>query len=235
MSFVKQNRCVAIAGAQMLYWLHCNLGVPQTAPSQAYCNGNKDSYTFGQTNYTSTIWEFMDRIGLRAAPLIANVGKRVGMRYGNTGSAAQTSDLVDHVFAPYGIGCTYMAYNVDTLISHLYNGYPVIVRAKAKNKNYGHNFIVDQYLRQQPVYKRVYVWVYDTYPTGKPLPYVPDMTEAVYYSPTITRISMNWGWNKSDNYAWYGLTDDWIIHSDSGQDKWNVNRAMICNWSVLNN
>jgi len=31
--------CVAIAGAQMLYFLHNKLGVPEMAPSQAYCYG----------------------------------------------------------------------------------------------------------------------------------------------------------------------------------------------------
>lgn len=86
--------CVAIAGAQMLFYLHENLHVPTTAPSKAYCDGDINSYTWDQTNYTSDIWDEMERDSVKAAPLIANVGKRLNMKYGDNGSGAQTKDLV---------------------------------------------------------------------------------------------------------------------------------------------
>lgn len=86
--------CVAIAGAQMLYFLHFTFGVPSTAPSKAYCEGNVNSYTWEQTDYSSTIWSDMATSGYSAAPLIADVGRRLNMQYGDNESGASTEDLV---------------------------------------------------------------------------------------------------------------------------------------------
>jgi len=90
--------CVAIAGAQMLYYLHYHLGVPVEAPSSAYCYGcvtEHPTYRWGQSDYSSTVWDDMALDGSEAAPLIANVGKRVSMTYRNDNSIAYTSDLVN--------------------------------------------------------------------------------------------------------------------------------------------
>ncbi|MBR5776215.1 MAG: C10 family peptidase, partial [Bacteroidaceae bacterium] len=98
--------CVAIAAGQMLYYLHNYYGVPATAPSEAYCNGNINSYTWEQTNYTTSIWEEMDN-STKAAPLIADIGRRINMEYHDKESSAPTADLPENVFAPYGISCSY--------------------------------------------------------------------------------------------------------------------------------
>lgn len=223
--------CVAIAGAQMLYFLHNHFGVPETAPSEAYCYGYVNTnYNWAQTSYNSTIWNTMNVYSSDAAPLIADVGRRVGMSYGNDGSGAQTSDLVDDVFAPYGISCTYSTYDKDELKTELQNGIPVILSARTTEA--GHAFIADRYRRERTVTKHCYEWEYDFFPPGVPLPYIPPMEEFEYSTPTICEIGMNWGWGSEYNNEneWYALTDDWI----KGKYNFNQSRAMIYNFHVLN-
>lgn len=226
--------CVAIAGAQMLYYLHYHYGVPATAPSEAYCNGNINSYTWEQTNYTTSIWDNMN-YGINAAPLIADVGRRVNMDYGNNGSGAYTSDLVNKVFVPYGISCSYITYNVDSLKKSLINSMPVLIRAASNSdtNKVGHAFITDRYKRTRIVTENYYEWVYDTYPSHTPLPWVPEKIEYTYSSPTISMIGMNWGWGSyfNDEDEWFSLTGDWYTPPYN----WNINRHMIHGFKVIDN
>ena len=228
--------CVAIAGAQMLYFLHSTFGIPSTAPSKAYCKGNVNSYTWEQTDYSSHIWADMANNGYYAAPLIADVGRRLNMQYGDNGSGALTEDLINKVFVPYGISCLYTSYNVDLLRKSLLKGMPVILSAKSiKTRSsgtgkVGHAFIADRYKRTRMVTKNYYEWVYDSYPDGKPIPVVPDKVESTYSSPTISMIGFNWGWGSYYNVPteWFGLTGDWISSQYSMSSyNWNINRNMI--------
>lgn len=237
--------CVAIAGAQMLYFLHEHFGVPETAPSEAYCYGfvGAKDYLWDQYNYTSEIWNDMgdwdENVDARAAaPLIANVGKLLNASYGDLLTEATTSDLVDKVFAPYGISCIYTDnYDVDILKTSLLNDMPVILKAHTSRiingKKGGHAFIADKYRTYVIVTENHYVWVYDGVST-KPLPYVPDKVEYTYSSPKIDAIGMNWGWESqyNNNGDWYSLTGDWINSWDSNKDNWNISRAMIYGFKV---
>lgn len=234
--------CVAIAGAQMLYFLHDYYGVPSTAPSEAYCYGDINSYTWDQTNYTTDIWSNMNSYGVYAAPLIANVGKRLGMDYGNDASGAYTSDLVNNVFAPYGISCIFANYDTNILKNSLLNGMPVLLDARSwytsdsGTKKSGHAFIADRYKRTRIVTKNYYEWVYDSYPTNTPIPMVPEKIEYTYSSPNISMIGFNWGWG-SYYYVpneWFSLTGDWISSRVTSYN-WNINRHMIYNFQVINN
>ena len=233
--------CVAIAGAQMLYFLHNKFGVPETAPSEAYVVGHVGSPHFGiQTNYTSTIWDDMTTNDSCAAPLIADVGRRVDMDYGNNSSSAQTEDLVDDVFAPYGISCTYSSYNVDTLCNKLILDIPVILRARAEENRgtVGHAFIADRYKRARLFTENVYYWVWDTTPPGAPLlpPDPLEIIDTIISAPKIRMIGMNWGWGSYyNNGEWYTLTGDWINHYRTDSLNWNKNRKMIYNFKVSNN
>lgn len=234
--------CVAIAGAQMLYFLHNSLGVPVTAPSEAYCNGNINSYTWDQTNYNSDIWNYMKNNGIYAAPLIANVGRRLNMKYGDISSGAYTSDLVNKVFAPYGINCTYTNYDTNYLKNSLTNGMPVLLDALSKrttnsgSEKVGHAFIADRYKRTRTVTENHYVWVYDSIPPKTPIKMVPDKIEYRYSSPEISMIGINWGWGSDCNIPdeWFSLTGDWISRSNESYN-WNINRHMIYNFQVINN
>ena len=229
--------CVAIAAGQMLYFLNKKLGVPETAPSEAYCNGNVNSsdYDWAQTNYTSSIWNLMNVHGMYAAPLIADIGRRVNMNYGDNGSDASALNLPNSVFAPYGISCTHGNYNAETVKSSLFSGYPVILCAKSSTTGGGHAFITDRYKRHRLVTRNNYEWVYDTMPTDKPMPYVQPYVEYIYSSPSIYMIGMNWGWGSYYNQAsdWFTLTGDWIATGDD--NNWIIGRKMIYGFQILNN
>jgi hypothetical protein len=233
--------CVAIAGAQMLYFLHEHYEVPATAPSEAYCNGDINSYTWDQTNYTSDIWDYMNTNGSYAAPFIANVGRRLNMDYGDSGSQAYTSDLVNNVFLPYGISCTYANYDTTILKNSLIKDMPVLLDARSTytsstgTEKVGHAFIADRYKRTRIVTKNYYEWVYDSYPPYTPIPMVSEKIEYVYSSPNITMIGFNWGWGESYNNTkeWFSLTGDWICGGETSYN-WNINRHMIYNFQVIN-
>ena len=233
--------CVAIAGAQMLYFLHNKFGVPETAPSEAYVVGHVGSPHAGiQYNYTSTIWDDMTTNDSCAAPLIADVGRRVDMDYGNNSSGANTEDLVDDVFAPYGISCTYSSYNADTLCAKLSLMIPVILRARAEENRgtVGHAFIADRYKRAKLITENVYWWVWDTIPPGVPLlpPDTLEIIERDTSSARIRMIGMNWGWGSYyNNDEFYTLTGDWINHRRTDSLNWNIDRKMIYNFKVINN
>lgn len=226
--------CVAIAAAQMLYFLHYSLGVPETAPSEAYCNGSVSTgYDWDQYNYTSGIWDEMnERYMPAAAPLVADIGRRLNMRYGDNGSGAYTRDLPANVFAPYGISCTYCPYDIHFLMTSLSQGTPVLLGAFSNvsgTDKIGHAFIVDRYKRVREVAENVYEWVYDYVPNGVRIPYVPDKYETVYGFPFISMIGMNWGWGYSYNNEWYSITGDWIL----GGNNYTISRDMVYNFSVI--
>ena len=232
--------CAAIAVAQMLYFLNDNLEVPETAPSEAYCYGNVNGYTWAQTNYTSDVWNYMNtNDGIYAAPLIADVGRRLNTNYTDNGSFSrvQETDWVDSLFIPYGITCTYTSYNVGLLKNSLLNGMPVLLTAhsietRSNGGGVGHAFIADRYKRNRTVTENTYVWVYDTFPPNTPLPEVPSEIEYTYSSPTISMISMNWGWGPINNFVfgWYSLTGDWI----TSQYNWNIDRHMFYDFHATN-
>lgn len=228
--------CVAIAGAQMLYFLHNKLGVPAMAPSQAYCYGTIVDYDMDQTNPSSTIWSSMNNPGsMSAAPLVAKVGKLVGMDYGIYDSGAITQHLVENVFEEYGISCTYDNYSTGTLRTSLLNGMPVILRAESSIAG-GHAFIADKYKCTRTVTANYYIWVFESWPPHTPIPAVPEHVEYTYISPANNMIGMNWGWGEDFNNNWYSITGDWIAGAVGDVPcNWNIDRHMIHGFSVTNN
>lgn len=229
--------CAAIAGAQMLFFLHGRFGVPETAPSSAWCNGNVTNYSWAQTDYTSEIWDEMNTNGLAAAPLIANVGRLLNMTYTNTSSGASADAMAYNVFPQYGISSIYSNFNGEILKTSLWDGMPVLLLAFSyKNGNtserVGHAFIVDKIKRTRMVTRNYYVWVYDSRPVNVPALSHPDREEFIYSPPLETMIGMNWGWGPSSNSPneWYSLTGDW----HTGIYNWNLDRMMIHGFNVIN-
>ena len=258
--------CVAISGAQMLYFLHDKLGVPDSTVSQASCTG--DITTMTQWDYSSTIWDLMPhdgadansylQNGAYAAPLIAQIGVRVNMLYGDNASNAFTKDLVNNVFLPYGITCQYVAYDETLLFNSLLSGMPVIMRAETVDKK-GHSFIVDGYKRTCTVTEYIYRWIHDedwdpiigggTVSPNAMIPYVPDMTTYTYSNIQNSYIRMNWGWFYTDvdgpwgpegdfaENTWFAPTGNWVIKAknENFEDvtmNFNVKRYMIYNFKV---
>jgi hypothetical protein len=170
---------------------------------------------------------------VNAAPLIADVGRRLNMKYEDDGSGAPDINLVNNVFPAYNISCNYSPYNTTYIKSSLSNGMPVILEAYYNDgtENVGHNFITDRYKSVQQIIKNTYFWVWDYIPPLTPLPVIDDKIEYTYSSPLITMIGMNWGWGYNSTSEWYSLTGDWI----KGTHNWNIDRRMIYGFQVANN
>lgn len=239
--------CIAIAAAQMLYFLHYEIGVPKKAPSWATCDGNIDSYTMEQGGLTSDIWDKMyeDMYDDYAAPLIANIGMRINMKYGNKNSISYDYLLKDRVFSYYGISCDYLQeYNASILCQNLQNKMPVIIGAQNSiqtrsvlmndkgEENCGHTFIADRYKYERQVTVNVYEWVYDDY--SKKHYFIPEspLKTEYKYSHYNEMVGFNWGYgpDKSDDSQWFTLTGDWIREKNKNQN-WNSQRDMIYNFT----
>lgn len=234
--------CVAIAGAQMLYFLHNKFGVPTHAPSQAYCNSkyNEKPYDWAQTEYTEEIWDQIRPNGKNAAPLVADIGRRINMAYGEQASYANTADLPAKVFAPYGISCARKDYNETDLCQSLMSGMPVIISAGDMNNMLSrHAFICDRYQRTKRVYTRVYRWVYDSYPvngdgTSVIVPDIPDKIEVTETLPQVSAIGFNWGEGPVYNSEseWFALSGPWTNENLSITADYRHNAYMIVDFKV---
>jgi hypothetical protein len=174
--------CVAVAGAQMLYYLHHKWGVPAAMYSTGYCIGWSDngaySYQFGFGNPTTTTWDQMalsrnDYGGYtdNVAILMGYVGWSIDMKYKSDGSGADTDDLVG-LFSNLGINSIYTGYNSSSVISSLNNNMPIILRAYRTKHDImflgidlgnwyenGHAWVADGYEKRQTKYTYYYHWV----------------------------------------------------------------------------
>lgn len=232
--------CVAISAAQMLYFLHNKLGVPQSAPSNAYCYGYVNNYESWQGNFSTSVWNYMAEYNYYAAPLVANVGTLLQINYGNSGSSSNNSYLPGRVFSAYGISCSFGGYNESTLVSSLESGMPVILGSRYGSD--GHSFIVDGYYRLRNVNVNHYVWVFDEENSSSSTrafrPNIEDRYTYQYCSPRITRVKMNWGWayginDTNYNNVWYTLIGDWHVNIDSRDYYFNTHRDMVYNFNTL--
>ncbi|MBQ7639760.1 MAG: C10 family peptidase [Bacteroidales bacterium] len=226
--------CVAVAGAQMLYYLHYYMGIPQTAPTTAYCYssvGDPDPLSqMGQGDYSATAWAEMDSLGQdKAGMLIASVAKMVHKNFGNNGSGAITADLVTDCFPNYRIASNYASYQETTVSNSLmYQNMPVIVRAggTAPNNN-GHCFIIDGYMRTRHQTIYTYVWEWLNYDPEEEYPKMPNQYDITYSSPVISYYYMNWGWGGDCNNVAFAKSGDWVIDN---QYNFIYERAMIHNF-----
>ena len=229
--------CVAIAGAQMLYYLHYFLGSPVTAPTSAMCSGTIDNYYISFTGASPTIWDSMMTTNYDitryydtsysddCSALIAQVGNQINMNYGNDSSSAYTEDLVDNVFAPRGISCNYVNYNTSKLFASVQNNKPVITRASSSTN--GHSFIIDGYKSLATAYYADYQWM-KYLGNGEYEPEERYLHEVTHGTPTLQEIYMNWGWGGSFDDVAYSPSGIWT----AGVDDYTSNKKMIYNFSI---
>ena len=234
--------CVAIAGAQMLYYLHNKIGRPQSALL------NPSFYEEFPNYNDTTIWNVMGHrwigtIGveeLSAARLIRDVGAKVDMNYGISSSGANTSELPEKVFQPYGVSCVFADYAVSTVKSSLRQRMPVLARAYSERTtdwlgryeySGGHAFIIDGYIRYKTVTTNEYSWFYDEeFAANNPIDRVPPRYEVTEGPADIQYICMNWGWyDDIDNYTWYGMGANWPTITGG----YNYVRQMITGFDEL--
>lgn len=234
--FHAQAGCVAIAAAQVLYYLHYKIGVPTEAPDAVSVTGNvENNLSITPTSMSSTIWDSMPITPYpsnhSASPLVAHVGYLAETSYGLEESSAAFINLPNNVFPTYHISCVHSNINYDTLAANLERQMPVILGAHAgSDEGVGHCFVADAYRRCRMVYTNVYEWVYDFIPTGTPIPQVPPKTEITYSLPHVTYIKMNWGqdsqWSNNADNVWFALTGAWAPECMAYQN-YSYRRSMV--------
>lgn len=166
--------CVAVAGAQMLYYLHYLKGKPLLGCDHITGGGivyDKENYhnSYSFSNPSKSVW---DNMPLRTANLynyidadkvkpvsilLIQVGMAVEMNYGEDGSGAQMSKLCD-LYQKYGIHSEYQDYSPELILRSLEDSIPVNIEAyrNKESKKFlfikvgekytiGHAWIIDGY------------------------------------------------------------------------------------------
>lgn len=237
--------CVAIAGAQMLYYLHGRLGRPMETPSSGYCYGVLGNYSQGFSDFSSLPLGDMFYNTVSSSLLIGFVGQAVDMDYGNVSSSAHTSDLVE-VFDGFGISCDYDSYDPGIVAAHLQDSIPVILRADGTRKTFlgipyyenGHAFIVDGFREIRYKYTDLYVWAY-TPDYADSLGYREydfdnSYTQVSYSSPIVNQIKINWGFGAVPSYNyWFTMTGNWHVTETDPDCDFDYRRHMVYNFSVM--
>ena len=173
--------CQAVAGAQMLYYLHNKIGLPLTAPTSGYCSGYStqlsDTTHFSQFfyNFNSSAWPAMaineqdwNHSDTLSALLIGYVGKSVGMQYSTFLSWAEPESLPPFL-SSLGIQSSLTPYNATTIFNSIKQlEMPAIIAAHAtKTTSYfgllttysdGHAFIADDYKDVYRIFLCTYRW-----------------------------------------------------------------------------
>lgn len=244
--------CVAVAGAQTLYYLHYNIGVPVNAFTTGSCWGysnSKSDYNFGFSfsNPTATAWDNMARDSWDFSRntdlggiLMGWVGMNIKMNYTLDASGANTEDLAPF-YNSIGINCTYKDYNSTELFQNLQNRKPVILSAYATKEpvrvlwitwgyNYkdGHAFVADGYETRQTKFTYHYQWVNGNgtqpmYVKSQRIPIIDESYKTEEYISTSNLLMINWGWNGSGDNGRYSYNGDW----NAGGYNFQYKRSMI--------
>ena len=247
--------CTAVAGANVLYYLHNKIGLPATMVSQAIYDEGDNEWLFHSPS--SSVWSAMDTLSvyglnyynLPESIMIGHVGKMIGTHYGGNYSWAWFSNLKSNLFSPYGISCSQGDYDEAIVASSLLNLMPVIITASNLLIPIDfdiHVFVADAYRRTQIKYTHRHHWVG---PIPSPDPEAgfiildgeyDDYYTFTYSSPQVTSIKFNWGWPEQWNdyeqfgadysvlnNGWYSLTDGWVIDDGNHTYDYNHNRSMI--------
>lgn len=233
--------CTAIAGAQMLYFLHSKYGLPSEMYSFAICTGNVNSHETTFYNSSVLTWQQMITNSSNSftyepeSAMIALLGELISANYTNNGTYASVDSLVQNVFMYYGYDCSFALYNESAVKSSLLAGDPVLIDAYSTTQ--GHDFLIDGYKRTRTHYITEH---YFRYPDGTSDPDKPDYATHSYSNPEITAIKMNWGWkNQWDstnpcNDGWFTLTGGWIVTLNNNPEAFQYNKAMVYGFSVMN-
>lgn len=220
--------CVAVAGAQMLYYLHDLFDL--MIPTPIHCIQNGD-ITNSQIEFDLFRYDVWDNMALYdyfpgnppdgysydyPALLMRFVGDIIGTQYGINGSGASIIDLVNVFFPLYHIDCTYTeSYSLSTITRNLSNRLPVLMRGVNSLNGFGHVWIADGY---KCTYNKV-INYYVSYQEPKTDVYLAllDKDDA-HYSRTTTEIvaeelHMNWGLGGAGNGYFAVAPSSWVLTS----------------------
>ncbi len=244
--------CVAIAGSQMLHYLHYKIGRPVNMYSVGYCNGNIDHYSYSYSDPNSSVWSNMNYsytddsdVTIPEAIMIGYVGTVVNMHYCDNifgqFSWALPSNLKTDLFEPMGISCSHGDYDEDIVRQSLLDEMPVIVSASnllIPTDGSIHCFVIDGYRRVQIKTTHHFRYVYDQ-PNNDilvPVPAPEEYSTYEYSSPIFANIKINWGWwnqwTDGVNDGWYALTSGWTVTNDGRTFDYNHYVKMIYGFAL---
>ena len=144
--------CTGVAMAQMLYYLHYQIGFPSGLYHNITCTGDcVPSYTFSlaRSNYVSNSsrWDNMKLFKNSSVgdsnyvgDLIMDVSDRVGMIYSYSGSGAFPSITG---FNYYGVTCNTGSYSSTIVKNNLLSGKPVLIYANTVGNTSAHTWVID--------------------------------------------------------------------------------------------
>ena len=214
--------CVAIAGAQVLYYYHYFFDMDNLAPATAIANGTLSDWNILFGGFSSTTWDEMAKKAnesfnkkQKTALFIAHIGNLVNMDYGNDGSGAYTTSLPNLVFSEYGISCsTALSYDSDIIIQNIIDRLPVVIKGRDNviiNDGDGHAWVIDGYQRTYDKITNYYA-VFDTVQLPSYIATL-DKDDADYSSSTTTttmkKVHMDWGWQDGDGFFSL-IPSEWI-------------------------
>lgn len=218
--------CVAVSGAQMLYYLHEKLNKPATFYTTGNCSGTDDNYTFTFSNNNAYAWNNMAlsiaTIDLnkwhQSAILIGWVGWKAGLDYGLKSTSGHTEDLKD-VFAEIGISSTYGDYDRNIAWSSLLKDMPIVVNSSATKKytlgipsyHDAHSWVIDGYSIVENKYEYVYEWTSET--DNHLYEYGEQKVEVI--TETTNYIQMNWGYDGKGDNSLYNPGSNWYETNNS--------------------
>ena len=208
--------CVAVAGAEVLYYLHKRYGVPVNMVSEGYCNGVIGNYSRWFDNADSDVWDDMSEqwrdttyIGIPEALMIGYVGEIVEVHFEYMApfivdpfTWAYPANLRTQLFPFYGYSCSGGDYNETIVKNSLLDLTPVIITASDQiipTNGRIHTFVADAYKRTRQHYTHYHYWVWDVIPPATPgegsIVVEPDPYYTYSYSsPAVTQMKINWGW-----------------------------------------
>ena len=244
--------CVAISGAQMMYFLHNKLGVPAQMYSAGGYVGSVSNSTASFANPTSAVWAEMgtnkyasSAAKLKFSILIAYIGCEVGMKYGAESSGSASEKLIP-VFLNWGISSRYIEFDATVALNSVKKGMPVIIEAYGNRTNKflgiiykyedGHSWIIDGYRAVKSSTERTFEWVsddsdsYEKDPDGNIIG-GSGIFKTNTVSSTANYFRMNWGWGGTYDEGFYLIGGDWIIHGDEGDSNFKYKRHMIIDFA----
>lgn len=205
--------CTALAGAQVLYYLHYFTGMPTASPTSCSFIDNYPIFSA----YSPYAWNYIDQpndsFDYRGM-FIASVACEAETNFGEEESGTTVLKLKNGAFTHYGVQCDYSTtYIRDTVFHNIKSHLPVIFGANRYVDlfNYpGHTWVIDGYVNEVITYHDVYEWVYLTEPTG-PVAAPPPPYEILSQSSSLKYFLMNWGYgnNHGEDDAYYATDGSW--------------------------
>lgn len=214
--------CVAIAGAQYLYYLHYKNNNPRYMVDTGVYDSTTGQYIFSGSS--ETIWEQMNDIlygRYYASIMVGYVAKYVDTTFGINESSAE-ADLLQGLINSYGYSLSWHSYSSSSIINIIKQHGAVISSIHGnyigQTQDIGHAFIIDGYKTHITETTTTYGWVgednrgMDTNlrdPEGNVIGYGFTTTETT--RNTDNRIYMNWGLESAshnhtsfavDSYSW---------------------------------